>query len=86
MNPGGPAVSVSRRRPARRRDRAVARVAAGNGTELPQRRAPAAGIVGREGGGTAPHPMGGGAAWGIAHDTRNDRPAVSDPTPVEAGA
>ena len=86
MNPGGRAVAVSRRCPARRRDRAVTRVAAGNGTELPQRCAPAAGIVGHEGGGTAPHPMGGGAAWGIAHNTGNDGPAVSDTTRVEAGA
>jgi hypothetical protein len=31
------------------------------GTEPAQTRAPAAGIVAGEGGGTAPHPMGGGA-------------------------
>jgi hypothetical protein len=38
--------------------------AGGIGTEPAQTRAPAAGIVAGEGGGTAPHPVGGGVGRG----------------------
>ena len=40
------------------------------GTESALTRAHSVGIVGLEGGGTAPHPLGGGVAWGRRKDGR----------------
>ena len=65
MNPGRP--PLGRRPPVPLRHRGAGRVTEEDATESAQTRAPAPGIVGREGGGTAPHPMGGGAAWSTPH-------------------
>jgi hypothetical protein len=55
---------------------AAGRVVAEVGAESARTRAPFAGIVGLEGGGTAPHPMGGGVAEGMAvRDTTTARSA-----------
>jgi hypothetical protein len=58
---------------------AARRVVAEVGAESARTRAPLAGIVGLEGGGTAPHPMGGGVAEGMAVQDETTASSVSYP-------
>ena len=56
---------------------AAGRVVAEVGAESARTRARFAGIVGLEGGGTAPHPMGGGVAEGMAVRDATTPPSAS---------